>query len=47
VSQLDVLKVERTAAKLLQATGQIKDAIDVISNSIVGHVSICFTLTSF
>lgn len=38
VSQLDVLKVERTAAKLLQATGQIKDAIDVISNSIVGQV---------
>lgn len=38
INQLDVLRVERTAAKLLQATGQLKDGIDIISNSIVGHV---------
>lgn len=38
VCQLDVLQVERATAKLLQATGQLKDGIDVISNSIVGHV---------
>lgn len=36
--QLDVLQVERATAKLLQAVGQLKDGIDVISNSIVGHV---------
>ncbi|XP_052059400.1 serine/threonine-protein kinase SMG1-like isoform X1 [Mytilus californianus] len=38
INQIDVLRVERTAAKLLQSTGQLKDGIDIISNSIVGHV---------
>jgi len=35
VNQLDILKVQREGAKLLHAIGQNKEAIDVLSSSVV------------